>query len=69
MKREISRLRGKLQATNSQGKRFKAMSVSLASAPVVRRSTVLSFLFNFVSDHPSPKPTFCPKWEIVLMLA
>ena len=49
IKREISRLRVKLPATNSQGKRLKAMSVSLASVPVVRRSIVLPLLFNVVS--------------------
>ena len=49
IKREISRLRVKLQATNSQGKRLKAMSVSLDSVPVVRRSIVLPLLFNVVS--------------------
>ena len=60
MKRKISR-EVIYRQLKSQGKRLKAMSISLGSVSVVEKSTVLSFLFNFVSDHPSPTPTFCPK--------
>ena len=60
MKREISR-EVIYRQLKSQGKRLKVMSISLGSVSVVKKSTVLSLLFNFVSDHPSPKPTFSPK--------
>ena len=60
MKRKISR-EVIYRQLKSQGKRLKAMSISLGSVSVVEKSTALSFLFNFVSDHPSPTPTLCPK--------
>ena len=68
MKRKISREEIYRQL-KSQGKRLKAMSISLGSVSVVEKSTVLSFLFNFVSDHTSPTPTLCPKWELSVNVA
>ena len=68
MKRKISR-EVIYRQLKSQGKRLKAMSISLGSVSVVEKSTVLSFLFNFVSDHTSPTPTLCPKWELSVNVA